>query len=148
MFTKISQQTLMIIALKQYHVAAAVVSAVSCKFMVKYCRELVTFFVTGSSGQWILALLRWWSNNYTCKKKYQKRETVKLWCWYVHMIMATGTYLVNASSQVLRKGILIFLHPEAVLCCPQPSFLVFFFLSKRHSSDTFKENIPIHMQLW
>ena len=115
----------MMIAL-QYHVATAVVSAVSCKFMVKYCRELVTFFVTGSSGQWILALLRWWSNNYTCKKKYQKRETVKLWCWYVHMIMATGTYLVNASSQVLRKGILIFLHPEAVLCCPQPSFLGFF----------------------
>ena len=76
--------------------------------MVKYCRELVTFFVTGSSGQWILALLRRWSNNYTCKKKYQKRETVKLWCWYVHMIMATGTYLVNAPSQVLRKGILIF----------------------------------------
>ena len=125
----------MMIAL-QYHVATAVVSAVSCKFMVKYCRELVTFFVTGSSGQWILALLRWWSNNYTCKKKYQKRETVKLWCWYVHMIMATGTYLVNAPSQVLRKGILIFYIQKRYCVVRNP--LSWHFLSKRHSSDFFK----------
>ena len=115
----------MMIAL-QYHVATAVVSAVSCKFMVKYCRELVTFFVTGSSGQWILALLRWWSNNYTCKKKYQKRETVKLWCWYVHMIMATGTYLVNAPSQVLRKGILIFFTSRSGIVLSATLFLGIF----------------------